>query len=81
MGLFNDIKNFKEVCPKCGKDLSFQTKDDTYDDLYLTRVDFRSVREFHTICTNCRIGISYTLKEKGWLKRTVKDYNRTESTY
>ena len=80
MGLFNDIKDFKEPCPKCGKDLFFQTKDETYDELCVSRVDFRSVREFHTICSGCRVSIRYRLKED-WYKRTLEDYERMEELY
>lgn len=75
MGLFNDIENFAEKCPGCGDILQFQTKDDFNDELYLNQVDFRSVREFSTFCSKCRIGISYTFKED-WRKRTIKDYER-----
>ena len=81
MGLFNDIKDFKEPCPGCGKDLSFQTKDATYKELYLNQVEFRSTREFYTICPDCRISIRYMLKEEDWHKRTLEDYERTEELY
>ena len=64
MERFNDIKDFKEPCPKCGKELHFQTKDDMYDDVYLRIFCNRSIREFHTICPNCRIQIRYTLREE-----------------
>jgi hypothetical protein len=75
MGMFNDIDNFTEKCPKCGKELHFQTKDDTYDGLYLDQVDFRSVHYFYAYCVEDRLEIRYKLKEE-WEKRTISDYER-----
>jgi C4-type Zn-finger protein len=78
MGLFNDIKDFTEPCPVCGEIQHFQTKDDTYDELYLNLVDFRSVHEFYCYCSKCKVWINYEFQED-WTKRTINDYKRTTS--
>jgi len=76
MGLFNYV-DFKENCPVCKIPLEFQTKDDTYDELYLNKVDFRSVHRFYGYCSQCKIEVEYNLKED-WTKRKLEDYERSE---
>jgi hypothetical protein len=74
MGLYNYVA-FPAKCPQCGQEITaFQTKDDAQESLHLKTVDFRSVREFHSLCSNCRSWISVKLKEESWSKFTVEDY-------
>jgi predicted RNA-binding Zn-ribbon protein involved in translation (DUF1610 family) len=75
MGLYNIVK-VKLPCPKCGSEVDdFQTKDETFDMLYMDTVDFRTVREFHTICPNCNISIRVKIKKEKLQELTLADYN------
>ena len=74
MGLFN-VVIFPIKCPKCNKDINdFQTKDESHDTLFMEEVDFRTVREFHTFCTECNTWISVKLKESAIKNLTVDDF-------
>jgi len=43
--------------------------------LYMELVDFRTVREFHTICPSCDVFISVKLKKEKLEELTLADYN------
>lgn len=74
MGLFN-IVIFPIKCPRCGNAINdFQTKDDSRDTLFMEIVDFRTVREFHTFCTECNTWISVELGESAIEKLTADDF-------
>lgn len=74
MGLFNTVI-FPIKCPRCGRTIEdFQTKDDSHDTLFMDTVDFRTVREFHTFCTECDTWISVRLKDSVIKNLTVDDF-------
>ena len=61
MGLFNDVV-FKCECPKCGAVIGgFQTKDEINDMLGLSGVEPNSVRNFYSICRECKTWIEFNL--------------------
>ena len=75
MGLYNVVKIIIP-CPKCGEEVGeFQTKDESYEMLYMELVDFRTVREFHTVCSKCDTFISVQVKKEKLQELTLADYN------
>lgn len=75
MGLFNIVK-IRMPCPKCGVEVGeFQTKDESFESLYMELVDFRTVREFHTVCPGCDVFISVKLKKEKLEELTLADYD------
>jgi hypothetical protein len=74
MGLFNEV-DVTLPCPRCGKEVKkFQTKDDTYDTLYMEKVDFWTVREFHSICDTCNSFVRVKLGKDKLKFLTLSDY-------
>lgn len=74
MGMYNVVK-INIPCPKCGGNVGeFQTKDETFDALYLELVKFWTVREFYSICDNCDTWISVRVKLERLEKLTLDDY-------
>jgi hypothetical protein len=74
MGMFNTVR-VNIPCPKCGDNINeFQTKDETYEPLYLSEVDFWTVREFHSSCDRCDTWVSVRLKKEVIAKLTLDDY-------
>jgi len=75
MGLYNVVK-IRMPCPKCGVEVGeFQTKDDSFETLYMEQVEFWTVREFYTICHRCNVFITVKIKKEKLQELTLDDYN------
>jgi len=69
MGMYDDVEFNEEVCPDCGKDITFQSKSGECD---LKTIAPNTVENFYGYCFDCGICIDYTTMEKPWFHK----YNR-----
>ena len=73
MGMLDDIKDFKVKCPNCGTEVNgFQSKDGA---CLMDKIDYWTVNNFYSSCSNCKTWIEYTLKRPRG-KISIKDYVR-----
>lgn len=81
MGMFNWVR-VKIDCPYCKKELpgveTFQTKDDSWEDLRLVHVDYHTVDGFWGDCPHCKKWIEYA--KKPVRVDSLEDYELVEET-